>query len=606
MKIRILFFFLSILLKIILVRSQQTCSDCLEENGLEWCSYPSQDFNTSVYSRCLKSKVESSRWRNWCGEENIYHPNNDVEIVRDEPFTNPENNLYDEDKIIQIKPQQVQMKLSPGKPETLNIRFKFVRGYFLELYYLMDMSKSMEQDKETIVRLADDLATELKKLTPNLKLENPCVASEASSCRKPYGYQNILSLTNDTKKFIDSVNSAKLSTNWDDPEGGMDALIQAMVCEDIGWQTTTTRHLIVYVSGSAFKYAGDGKLAGLTTPNDMECHLDDEGNYLFSSLQDYPSISQVENASKDKRMHVIFAVKENVLPLYREVSTLIAQSEASELKEDSSNIIEIITSIYEDISSTLIMTDDSYKYPFLELSYSAKCGQGQDFVEGLSRCEDVDINEEIQFNLCTCGEHYSIKISPQGLEDELIVDISSNCECDCEMDSSVEENSEICSYNGKYACGVCVCNKGYTGKHCECEDTLDSTSGTENCKAPGDLTGKDCSGHGACKCGLCECQRGIEGNLQWKYQGEFCECSNFDCPKLSGFLCSNHGRCECSKCSCDVGWKGEDCSCDAGEDRCEQRIFARVTACADAMNASASPTKRRKNIWKILRRFKVK
>ncbi|KAB7505784.1 Integrin beta-PS, partial [Armadillidium nasatum] len=410
-----------------------------------------------------------------------------------------------------------------GKPETLNIRFKFVRGYFLELYYLMDMSKSMEQDKETIVRLADDLATELKKLTPNLKL----------------GFGSFLDK--------DSVNSAKLSTNWDDPEGGMDALIQAMICEDIGWQTTTTRHLIVYVSGSAFKYAGDGKLAGLTTPNDMECHLDDEGNYLFSSLQDYPSISQVENASKDKRMHVIFAVKENVLPLYREVSTLIAQSEASELKEDSSNIIEIITSIYEDISSTLIMTDDSYKFPFLELSYAAKCGQGQDFVEGLSRCEDVDINEEIQFNvtfkISSCapvGEHYS----------------------------SIQENSEICSYNGKYACGVCVCNEGFTGKHCECEDTLDSTSGTENCKAPGDLTGKDCSGHGACKCGLCECQRGIEGNLQWKYQGEFCECSNFDCPKLSGFLCSNHGRCDCSKCSCDVGWKGEDCSCDAGQDRC--------------------------------------
>ncbi|RXG52960.1 Integrin beta-7, partial [Armadillidium vulgare] len=325
----------------------------------------------------------------------------------------------------------------PGKPETLNIRFKFVRGYFLELYYLMDMSKSMEQDKETIVRLADDLATELKKLTPNLKL----------------GFGSFLDK--------DSVNSAKLSTNWDDPEGGMDALIQAMICEDIGWQTTTTRHLIVYVSGSAFKYAGDGKLAGLTTPNDMECHLDDEGNYLFSSLQDYPSISQVENASKDKRMHVIFAVKENVLPLYREVSTLIAQSEASELKEDSSNIIEIITSIYEDISSTLIMTTIRTNSLFSNFPTQPSV----DKVKILSR--------------------------------------------------SVEENSEICSYNGKYACGVCVCNKGYTGKHCECEDTLDSTSGTENCKAPGDLTGKDCSGHGACKCGLCECQRGIEGNLQW-------------------------------------------------------------------------------------------
>lgn len=53
---------------------------------------------------------------------------------------------------------------------------------------------------------------------------------------------------------------AKMSTNLDDPEGGLDGLLQAMVCDDIGWQASRTRHLIVYVTGSAFKYGGDGKV----------------------------------------------------------------------------------------------------------------------------------------------------------------------------------------------------------------------------------------------------------------------------------------------------------------------------------------------------------
>lgn len=35
------------------------------------------------------------------------------------------------------------------------------------------------------------------------------------------------------------------------------------------------------------------QLGGIVKPNDGRCHLDEEGVYTHSSLQDYPSISQV-------------------------------------------------------------------------------------------------------------------------------------------------------------------------------------------------------------------------------------------------------------------------------------------------------------------------
>lgn len=38
------------------------------------------------------------------------------------------------------------------------------------------------------------------------------------------------------------------------------------------------------------------QLGGIVKPNDGACHLDKNGMYTYSSLQDYPSISQVTSA----------------------------------------------------------------------------------------------------------------------------------------------------------------------------------------------------------------------------------------------------------------------------------------------------------------------
>lgn len=52
---------------------------------------------------------------------------------------------------------------------------------------------------------------------------------------------------------------AKVSGNLDAPEGGFDAIMQAVVCPNIGWRKHA-RRLLVFSTDAGFHYAGDGKV----------------------------------------------------------------------------------------------------------------------------------------------------------------------------------------------------------------------------------------------------------------------------------------------------------------------------------------------------------
>lgn len=59
----------------------------------------------------------------------------------------------------------------------------------------------------------------------------------------------------------DEVNKAKVSGNQDGPEGGLDAIMQAIACrEQIGWRQQA-RRLLVFTTDAGFHYAGDGKVS---------------------------------------------------------------------------------------------------------------------------------------------------------------------------------------------------------------------------------------------------------------------------------------------------------------------------------------------------------
>uniref|UniRef100_A0A914SAG9 Integrin beta n=1 Tax=Parascaris equorum TaxID=6256 RepID=A0A914SAG9_PAREQ len=118
------------------------------------------------------------------------------------------------------------------------------------------------------------------------------------------------------------VEEAEISGNLDAPEGGFDAVVQALTCNDsIGWRERA-RKMIVFSTDAGFHFAGDGRLAGVVVPNDGQCHLDNRGYYTKSLDQDYPSVALLHQKIKERKANLIFAVTEKNKELYRQVIAL--------------------------------------------------------------------------------------------------------------------------------------------------------------------------------------------------------------------------------------------------------------------------------------------
>lgn len=133
--------------------------------------------------------------------------------------------------------------------KTVKMTYRPARNYPLDLYYLMDMTYSMTDDKETLVHTGMNLAETLRNLTENYRMgfgsfvdkptmpfmptgkeaENPC-ALERAVCEKTYGFKHRLSFTENVTQFILNVNETQISGNLDNLEGGLDALMQVLVC----------------------------------------------------------------------------------------------------------------------------------------------------------------------------------------------------------------------------------------------------------------------------------------------------------------------------------------------------------------------------------------
>ncbi|NWR38383.1 ITB2 protein, partial [Tachuris rubrigastra] len=551
-----------------------TCRDCiLSGPGCAWCK--KLNFTKAGEPDSVRCDTIEQLEQRGCPRSEIEFPVNDITRTQDRPLSND----------VQLTPQEVRLKLRIGQPAVFEAKFRRAMGYPIDLYYLMDLSYSMLDDLQKVKKLGGELLRALESTTPSRrigfgsfvdktvlpfvnthpeKLKNPC-PNKDKQCQPPFAFKHILSLTDNAKQFENEVGKQFISGNLDAPEGGLDAMMQAAVCGDlIGWRNVT--RLLVYATDDGFHFAGDGKLAGILTPNDGQCHLEDN-MYKRSNEFDYPSVGQLVQKLTENNIQPIFAVTSRMVDVYKKLSEMIPKSAVGELNEDSSNIIELIQVAYNNLSSRIIL-EHSTLPDVLDVKYDSKCSNNQDTTDGArGQCDNVKINDEVTFKVKVtakeCIQSQSFTIRLLGFTDTLTVHVDSNCDCHCEE----QPDPAACSGQGSIVCGICSCNPGYTGKNCEC-DTKGKSSKELEGSCRNDNSSVICSGLGDCVCGQCICHTSDVPGRQ--IYGTYCQCDNMGCEFFNGFPCGGpeRGKCDCGECKCVPGYEGSACQCRQSTDGC--------------------------------------
>lgn len=105
--------------------------------------------------------------REGCHESQVFHPQHSIQKLVDEELS---NKTVDERDAVQIRPQRVHLRLKPNSPYILKLQFRQAVDYPVDLYYLMDLSKSMEDDKAKLAELGNLLSSEMQRITSNFRL----------------------------------------------------------------------------------------------------------------------------------------------------------------------------------------------------------------------------------------------------------------------------------------------------------------------------------------------------------------------------------------------------------------------------------------------------
>ena len=69
-----------------------------------------------------------------------------------------------------MRPQEVDIHIRPKSRARFFVSFRQAANYPVDLYYLMDLSYSMKDDKEKLSQLGDLLADRMKQITRNFRL----------------------------------------------------------------------------------------------------------------------------------------------------------------------------------------------------------------------------------------------------------------------------------------------------------------------------------------------------------------------------------------------------------------------------------------------------
>lgn len=199
----------------------------------------------------------------------------------------------------------------------ISFTYEPARNYPLDLYYLMDVSYTMAFDLDTLMGVAEEMAQNMQRLTKNFRLalgiytdkagvpfayttqheiDERCQSRDNSiTCTPGFDFKHKMNFTGNISEFIEQVRLLKNQTtiNIDEPEGGLDALMQTILCqEEMGWNVDS-RKVVLVATDATLHLAGEGKLIGAVKRNTERCMLDPQGSYFNSLEYDYPSLEEI-------------------------------------------------------------------------------------------------------------------------------------------------------------------------------------------------------------------------------------------------------------------------------------------------------------------------
>ncbi|KAG8254452.1 Integrin beta-1 [Homalodisca vitripennis] len=161
---------------------KQTCHDCIQTPSCAWCAQP-QGFEDR--QRCYQPNGNP---RVQCEKSYIVDPGNEFRVIEQRRLSKGKysGNGYSTNtatsssssssssspnhEAVQISPQRVSLKIRINEAYRMTVHYAQAEDYPVDLYYLMDLSNSMRDDKEKLSSLGDVLAKRMQNITSNFRL----------------------------------------------------------------------------------------------------------------------------------------------------------------------------------------------------------------------------------------------------------------------------------------------------------------------------------------------------------------------------------------------------------------------------------------------------
>lgn len=144
--------------------------------------------------------------------------------------------------------------------------------------------------------------------------------------------------------------------------------------------------MLIVATDQWFHLAGDGKLAGILRPSDMQCHLNASGYFNEYDKYDYPSIGQIRYKLSETNVTLLLAIikndttqatrseHENIKKYYdivQKESLPSAFVRALSVRKDDTAIIDTLKEVYDEISSEIELTHAPH--PHVQVVFRSNC-----------------------------------------------------------------------------------------------------------------------------------------------------------------------------------------------------------------------------------------